>query len=137
MSAIWAKAKADALKILGSKADVPDPPDTIQKAHETLTKAWEEFNKSRTDIEAKSLAVQNANDAVINAMQQFMAKIEKADFKLDSKNKDELKKIQQARKLLTDVTNVPLKDYKDDDKMLEQLDKHIEQLGKYEQKATL
>ena len=83
-------------------AKVPDVPDNITKAVADVGKSNAELDKSRDDIEAKLLAVQNGNDAVRNSLKQFDAKIEKSDFELDSKNKENLKKIQKARKVLTD-----------------------------------
>ena len=132
----WDKAKAEALKVLGDGAEVPDFPDTIQKAADEMGKASDGLNKSREDCESKLLALQNANDAVRNALKQFEAKIEKSDFKLDSKNKDTLKKIQKARKLLTDRLNRGIKYYNEDDKMLDELDKHLIQLGNYKPKPA-
>jgi hypothetical protein len=96
MSAVWDKAKAAALKILGDKGEVPDMPDTVEKAAKAKGKAWDEFDKSREACENKLEAVENANDAVRNGLKHFLAKIEKENFKLDPKDKDDLKKIQQA-----------------------------------------
>ena len=45
MSAEWDKAKAAALKILGKDAEVPDMPDVVQKAANTLGKALQDFDK--------------------------------------------------------------------------------------------
>lgn len=135
-SAAWDKAKAAALKILGKDAEVPDVPDNIDSAADTLGKANGDFDKARGQVEDALLAVQNANDAVKNAIKQFGAKIEKADFKLDSKNKDNVKKIEQARKLLTGTIASATKFYDQDDKMLDELDKHIIQLGKYKPKPS-
>ena len=135
MSAIWDKAKADALKILGNKGEVPDLPGSVDSAGDTLGKANGEFDKAREALEAKVLAVQNANDGVSNSLKQFRAKIEKSDFKLDSKDKDDQKKIQQARDALVGVIDDAIKAYADDDKMLDEVDKHLEQLGKYQCKA--
>ena len=103
-------------------------PDVVQKAADTLGKALQDFDKVREECEGKVLALQNANDAVKNALKQFGAKIEKSDFKLDAKNKENLKKIQQARKLLSDRVTAAVKHWEADDKMLDELDKHIEQL---------
>ena len=105
----WDIAKAAALKILGKDGEVPDMPGLVQTAADNLGKADQAFDEAREDCEAKLLAVQNANDAVRNALQQFQGKIEKSDFKLDSKNKDNVKKIQQAQKLLTDRLNAAIK----------------------------
>jgi predicted RNase H-like nuclease (RuvC/YqgF family) len=134
MSAEWDKVKAAALKILGKDAEVPDMPDVVQKSADSVTKARDDFDKAREECEGKVLALQNSNDAVKNALKQFEAKIEKSDFKLDIKNKENMKKVQQARKLLTERINAAAKYWEGDDKMLDELDKHIEQLGKYKPK---
>jgi hypothetical protein len=136
MSAGWDKAKAAALKILGKDAEVPDMPDVCQKAADAVGKAQEEFDKAREGCEDKVLALQNSNDAVKNALKQFEAKIEKNDFKMDTHNKENLKKVQQARKLLTDALTAGVKYWEADDKMLDELDRHIEQLGKYKPKDS-
>jgi hypothetical protein len=131
MASGWDKPKADALKILGDKGQVPDLPDTTNKATTTWDKVYAEFIKSRDACEAKLLAMENANDAVRNAVKQFQAKIAKADFNLDSKDKDQLKKIQQARDLLTGYLDDRIKALEGNDKALDELDKHLIQLGKY------
>lgn len=134
--AIWDDAKAAALKILGDKAEVPNMPDVIQKAANDKGKSETGLDKSREDCEAKLLALQNANDALRNSLKQFEAKIEKSDFKLDSKNKDDLKKIQKARKLLTGKLDGAIKYCNDEDKTLDELDKHLIQLEKYKPKPA-
>jgi hypothetical protein len=73
---------------------------------------------------------------VRNAVKQFAAKIEKADFSVDSKDKENLKKIEKARKILGGRLTTAIKDCNDDDAMLDELDKHIVQLGKYKQKPA-
>jgi hypothetical protein len=130
-SALYDKAKAAAEKILGKSAKVPDLPPGIEKAFDAKIKANEAFDKSREDLEAKLVEVQNANDGVKNLANQFEAKMEKEDFGLDTKNKDDVKKIQQARKIMTDVLKTGTKNLADDDKILNELDKHVIQLGKY------
>jgi exonuclease VII small subunit len=135
MAETWEELKAAALKILGKDAEVPEMPDIVQQAADSMQKTQDEFNKCREDCEAKVLALQNGNDSVHNALKQFEAKIEKSDFKLDSKKKDDLQKIQKARKLLTGKLNVAIKGYEDNDKMLDEVDKHLIQLGKYKQKS--
>jgi Fe2+ transport system protein B len=135
MSGGWDKWKDQALKILGKDAEVPDWPDVLEKAGDSMDKAREEFNKVREECESKILALQNSNDAVKNALKQFEAKIEKSDFNLKTdNNKENLKKVLQARKLLTDILTTSVKHWEADDKVLDELDKHVEQLGKYKPK---
>lgn len=137
-SASYDKAKSAAEKILGKSAKVPDLPPTVEKAIEARAKAVEQFNKSREDLEAKLVDVQNANDAIRNQTKQFEAKMEKEAFGLDPDSKDDAKKIQQARKLITDVLKTGVKNLADADKDLDEVDKHVIQLGKYKPpKATM
>src|SRR5262249_4056143 len=125
---------ASALKILGDKGKVPDLPDTVDKGSESFGKAKDEFDKSREECEAKLLALENANDSLRNAGKQFLAKIEKSDFELDSSNKEDLKKIQKARQILTDVLDAAIKQGETNDKILDELNKHLVQGGKYKPK---
>jgi hypothetical protein len=125
------KVKAAALKVLGNKGKVPDLPDTIKKAQTSWDKAYEEFTKSREACEAKLLAMQNANDATRNAAKQFGAKLEKSDFNLDSNDKDDQKKIQQAQDLLSGYIDDAVKRLEKNDKTLDELDKHLIQMAKY------
>jgi hypothetical protein len=131
MADTWVKTRAAALKILGDKAKVPDSPDAVAKAAKSWDKSFEEFGKSRDACEQKLLAMENANDAERNAIKQFRATIAKADFDLDPKDKDDLKKIQQARDLLTDKLDDSIARHEVIDKDLDELDKHLIQLGKY------
>jgi hypothetical protein len=127
----WDKAKAAAIKILGNKAVVPDLPASINKASETFDKTNDAFKASREECEGKLLEIEDATSALGNAVKQFQASVEKSDFKLDSKNKDEAKKIQQARKILTGELGSASKDLAAITKVLDELDKHLIQLGKY------
>ncbi len=125
----WDKAKAAALKILGAKAQVPDLPPTVGKASDEFDKANDAFKASREDCESKLLDIENANDAFKNAVKQFMAQVEKSNFQLDPKN--DAKKIQQAEKLLTAELKAALKIFETNEKMLDELDKHLIQMNKY------
>jgi hypothetical protein len=135
MEVDWDKSRQAALKILGDKGEVPDLPDTINQGGDDFDKAAGEFKKSREDCEAKLLAMENVNDAQRNAVKQFLAKIEKSDLGLDPSSKDDLKKIQKARKQLTDTLDASVKHFTDNDKILDELDKHLIQLGKYKPKS--
>ena len=136
MSAIWDKAKDAAEKILGKDAKIPDLPGTVDKGADTLNKANDDLDKSREDIEGKLVAVQNANDGIRNLLKQFEAKIDKSDFDMDTKNKDNVKKIQKAKKILMDALNEGIKNREDDDKSLDELDKHVIQMSKYKPKKV-
>ncbi len=129
MKGDWNTAKAAAMKVLGDKAEVPDLPSTITKAEEAFEKSSAAFDKSRADCESALLDVQNALSAVKNAGKQFTASIEKSDFELDSKT--DAKKIQQGQKILLTSLQGSSKNIDDNDKILDELDKHLVQMGKY------
>jgi len=130
----WDIVKAAAVKLLGPDAEVPDMPDSVQTAADAMGKASGEFDKARADCEAKLLVLENSNDAVRNGLKQLLAKVEKSDFKLNPKEKDNAKKIAQARALLVAKVNSGIKMYNDDDKMLDEVNKHLVQLGNYKPK---
>jgi predicted nucleic acid-binding Zn-ribbon protein len=130
----WDKAKAQALKALGDGSEVPDLPDSILKASKAFGEAETTFKTSREECEAKLLDIDNANAAFLNALQQFRVRIEKNDFKLDTKK--DAKKIQTAQKLLTGELDSAIKGLQQNDKVLDELDKHMIQLGKYKQSTS-
>ncbi len=130
----WSNTKQQALKILGSGAEVPDMPDAYDKALAAWNKAAEEFLAVRDQLESKVLGLDNANSALINAVQQFRAKLEKSDFKLDEKK--DAKKIEQAQKMLLASLDEGIKDFKTNDKTFDELTRHLSQLGNYKQSAS-
>ena len=130
----WDKAKEQALKALGDGAEVPDLADSIVKASKAYDDVNTAFKTSREECEAKLLELDNANAAFLNAIEQFRARVEKNDFKLDAKK--DAKKIQQAQKLLTGELDGAIKQLKANDKTLDDLDKHMIQLGKYKQASS-
>ncbi len=134
MAVDWDKAKAQALKVLGDGAEVPELADPILKAKKSFDDASTEFKASREACEAKLLEMDNANAALLNAFEQFRARVEKNDFKLDAKK--DAKKIQQAQKILTGELDGGIKSLKVNDKTLDDLDKHMIQLGKYKQSSS-
>lgn len=131
----WNNTKQQALKILGSGAEVPDLPDAYDKALESWNKAAAEFMAKRDELESKVLGLDNANSAMINAAQQLRAKVEKSNFNLDAKK--EAKKIEQAQKFLLGVLDSGIGDLKTNDKTFDELTRHLSQLGKYKQSASL
>lgn len=130
----WDKARAQALKTLGDGAEVPELSDAITKASKAFDDANVAFKASREECEGKLLEIDNANAAFLNAIEQFRARIEKNDFNLDTKK--DAKKIQQAQKMLTGELDGAIKGLKVNDKMLDELDKHMIQMGKYKQSSA-
>jgi len=131
MASDWDRVRAQALKILGNGGKVPDVPSTVSAASKAFSAAGDGFKSSREACEAQLLKVDNANAAFLNALEQFRARVEKNDLGLDAKK--DAKKIEQAQKVLTDALDDALKGLKANDKILDELDKHLIQLGKYKQ----
>jgi triphosphoribosyl-dephospho-CoA synthetase len=125
----WGKASADAMKILGDKAKIPPVPAAVNKACAAFEKATTAFLAARDACADKLLEVENTNDAVGNALKQFSAVIDKEDFNLDAKA--DAKNIQQAQKILQDSLTESAKKVAKNDKDLDELDKHLIQIGKY------
>ena len=130
----WDKARAQALKILGDGAEVPERPDTVSKAIKAFAEMSKAFTAAREACEGKLLEMDNANAAFLNAVQQFKARVEKSDFKLDPKK--DAKKIQQAQGILAGELDLAIKELQVNDKLLDELDKHMIQLGKYKQSSS-
>ena len=128
----WQGTDKDALKILGDKGKIPKWPANIDKAIAAEDKAFDAFDKVRNELKKQLLAEQNAVDALKNALSQFQDQVEEDALGLDLKNKDDKKKIDQARKILSDKIQ-GIMDLKEDDfKNLKELDKHLMDIGNYE-----
>jgi predicted nucleic acid-binding Zn-ribbon protein len=130
----WSSLKQQALKILGDGAEVPDLPDSVEKAIGNWDKAYVAFKAARDDCEKALLETDNANSAHMNALQQFRARLEKNNFKLDDKK--DAKKIQQVQKFLTAAIDEGIKSDKTTDKTIDELERHLVQLGKYKQSSS-
>ena len=130
MAGDWDKAKAAAEKILGKDAEVPDLPDTINTALDKFQGAREAFVKACADLDKACLDLDNANSALKNAVTQFKGKVDKSDFGLDGKSKDDTKKIQQAHKILMAELSAGAKSTAANEKKIEGLDKTVNELGK-------
>ena len=79
----------------------------------------------RNELEAKVLELQDANINVKNATKQFKNTIDKEDFGLNEKDKDDAKKIQQAAKVIDDFLQANMDAIDKNDKNLDELDKHL------------
>jgi len=128
----WNDAKAQALKILGDKAKIPEPKANMTKLMADVEKADKEYDASVDVLQAKILALQNANDAWKNGVKQFNDLIGKSDFGLDSKDADDKKKIQQAQDVMTDYLESQMDMADTNDKNLDELDKHSMAISKYQ-----
>jgi exonuclease VII small subunit len=126
-----AEAIEQAKKVLGEKAVIPPPKNDPDKLMDAFNKATAEFEESRDDIEAKLLAMENAVSAYKNGMKQNAAIYQRADFDLDDKSKDDVKKIKQAQKIFNDFFASDQSDADKEMKLLDELDKHVIQLNKH------
>lgn len=134
MADSWDAAKAAAVKVLGKQAKIPEP-KAMAKADADLQKAYAAFDKSREDLEDKLVTLQNADSAIGNVYKQFGTLVEKADFGLDAKNKDDAKKIEQAKKILSAYVDKVTDAQEQNVKNLTELDKHVILLSKYKPAA--
>jgi hypothetical protein len=125
-----------AKKILGDKADIPEPKSDPAKLTEDVEKAFDEFKKSCDDVEAKLLAFEDVISDYKNAQRQNAAVFAKADFGLDEKSKDDAKKIKLAQKIFNDYFASDAAEADKDIKGADELDKHLIQLGKYKPSVT-
>ena len=130
MATSWDSAKSAALKVLGNKAKLPEPTG-IDKSMDGLDTAFEAFDQSRETIEDKVVALQNANADVKKAFEQFGKVVDKSDFGLDKKDKDDAKKIAIAQKILDGFVSAVSIAQDVNNKNLTELSKHIILLSKY------
>ena len=120
-----------AKKVLGDKAQIPEPKSDPEKLADDLEKAFDEFKTSCDDVEAKLLAYEDAISDYKNAQRQNAAVFAKADFGLDEKSKDDVKKIKQAQKIFDSYFASDAAEVDKELKGTDELDKHLIQLGKY------
>ena len=110
----WDKARAAAAKILlPNHVVLPDEAPDIKRVRAAFQYALTDFNKllAANMLVSNLASMRTWNAKMQTVFKQFLAQIQKSDFNLNPKNKDDLKKIQQARKILCDVLNHVLKDY--------------------------
>jgi len=70
-SAAWDKAVADAKKVLGNSARIPDKKiDGVFKADEEAMKAWDGLGTLREGMKKKILEVENLDSKVRNTLKQ-------------------------------------------------------------------
>jgi hypothetical protein len=124
-------AKAQVMKILGKDADLPKEKADFDKIMETINKDHENFNKVRDQLEAAVLDSENSLSALENAVKQTKAIYEKADFGLDPKRPDDAKKIKHAQQIFSAAFSAVQKNLATSTKNLDELDKHVIQMGKY------
>jgi len=131
VGAYWDNAVKNAKKVLGDKAKVPDFPKSIPKSMQELNKTWDQFDKDREQLKKSLLVVKQKQDSTMEVFEQFEDEIDEDDFGLDTKNKDDLAKIKDGRKILHDALQVSIDNGTDNNKNLRELDKHLMNLMTY------
>lgn len=121
--ASYEKAKDEALKILGKDATLPDD-KLITKGSNDVRKAHDDFAKARDSFENKLTDYQGDLEGYITAIEQLEARVDKDDFNLDTKNKDDAKKIKAAQDVLDDYL-------KDHEKMIDSVRKAMKEVGRH------
>jgi hypothetical protein len=131
MATTYEAAKAAALKVLGKDAKIPPVTSALKTAGDQVGKAYDAFKKSRTDLEAKVLALQNADSSAKNALKQYGEMLQVADFGLDEDDKEVAKNIEQAQKILSAWADANFDIMDKNIKNLDELDKHLMDISKY------
>jgi hypothetical protein len=96
----WDPAVKAAKKILGPKGKLPDFPPNIAKTASNLGKSWNGFVAAQKALEAAYGAHLKNWDLYQGAHLSFIDDMERSNLGLDAKNKDDAKKISEAKKPL-------------------------------------
>ena len=131
-SAAWNKTVADAKKILGNTAKIPE--QRVQLAIKFAlesNKVWDGFNALREAMKKKILEQQNADSKVMNTLHQAWDEIQESDFGLDDSKPDDKKKIAQATAVFNKFFTDTKKTWDENDKNIDELDKHLMNIAKY------
>jgi hypothetical protein len=131
-SATWDKAVADAKKVLGPSAKIPDKKiDPVFKAAEDANKGWDGLGTLRDGMKKKILELQNLESKVRNGLQHVGDEFDDESFGLDDSKPDDKKKISQAQAIFSKFFTDAEKIFDDNNKNLEELDKHLIDIKKY------
>ena len=131
----WNATKAEAMKILGNKAKMPDPKFSEAKVGADYGKADKEYDAAVDVLQSKILALQNMSATTKNAVKQYAEQLSKSNFGLDPKEGDNKENIEKAQKLLDDYLEETIGNYETNIKNLDELDKHSMAISKYESKC--
>jgi hypothetical protein len=121
-------------KVLGADATFPkrkvDPQPLVDKFNE----AKKAFIASADDLEKLLEAYEDAIDAYKNGLKVVAASYEASDFGLDDKK--DAKKTQAAHKIFSAFFAQEVTHVKNSEKATEELERHLELLGKYKGPAV-
>jgi len=128
----WNKTLADAKKILGSRAVIPENKmSVVQKNRADANKFVPEINTMREALEKKILQWQNVISKSRNSLDAADDEISDATYGLDPKKPDDKKKIDQAEALFTKFFKSVEQEYDDYAKYAAAIAKHVIQLNSY------
>jgi hypothetical protein len=127
----WGAAVKDAKKVLGDEAKIPDPPNSLGKSFGEAKSGEDQFKKDRAQLRKSLLDLKQKYDTVVEVLEQFQDDIDGAAFGLNLKNKDDMAKIKDGRKILHDSIQIYLDDATENNKELRELDKHMADLMGY------
>lgn len=128
----WNKAVADAKKILGNNAVIPNAlmQRTIKISADS-DKVWATLTALREAMKKKILEQDDADSKVVNSLRQASDEISEHDFGLDDKKADEKKKLGQVQAVFDQFFKNVERVWKQNADDLEELDKHLMNLQKY------
>jgi chromosome segregation ATPase len=122
----WSDAVTKAKTKLGKKAKIPEPNTDPLELIAAANKALDDLNKSREAVTKQIEAYKDSLDEIKNGLTSYKAKIAKADFGLNAKDPDDKKKLDQARKTLSDGVDGILDKCKSGHDGVDDLDKELE-----------
>jgi tRNA 2-selenouridine synthase SelU len=103
----------------------------VDKLHGGFLKNYTSFTTARTSLEKAMLGLQDTGSKFTNLLKQMDNGIAGETFGLDSGNADDKKKIDQCRKLIDTLVTYAIKTNDGNNKNLDELDKHLENLSSY------
>jgi hypothetical protein len=132
MAGEWDSAVKEAMKVLGDKGKIPKAPSSLGKARQEDDKSYKDFCKVREDLKKKVVEMQDSNDKWKNILSQYQDQRDEDDLGLDPRNKDDKKKITDARKILSDQLQTSIDNLLEDSNNFKELDKHLMNIAEYE-----
>lgn len=99
----WKAAKAQAEKTIGKEGKLPKAKGDLVALMDAANKAAQKVISERDTMEGSVLALQDAFSKIYDAAESYTDIVDGSDFHLDEDNKDQAKKIDDAKKTLTDA----------------------------------
>ena len=96
----WKESKATAEKLLGKDGKLPKPRVDIGTIYDPIQKAWEAWDKSKGDLESKTLSVQKGLADAKLVCTQYFDMIDGNDFGLKKDDPNDKKRIEAVTKIL-------------------------------------